>query len=113
MAELIGKLIILLIPTLGVLYPMMRFLPVLYDWTMRRKITRLYGELMLLEQELETRGGEKVASRITLELEQLEQQANRLKVPVAYASMLYMLRDHIDLVRTGVTRNAHKADLSE
>ena len=78
---------------------MMRFLPVLYDWTMRRKITRLYGELMLLEQELETRGGEKVASKITLELEQLEHQANRLRVPVAYASMLYMLRDHIEAGR--------------
>ena len=37
MAELLGKLIILLIPILGVLYPMMRFLPGLYDWAMRSK----------------------------------------------------------------------------
>ncbi|HKN10908.1 MAG TPA: TAXI family TRAP transporter solute-binding subunit [Pseudomonadota bacterium] len=32
MAALIGKLIILLIPILGVLYPMTRLLPRLYDW---------------------------------------------------------------------------------
>jgi hypothetical protein len=32
-------------------------------------------------------------------LDRLEGQANRLRVPVAYASMLYMLRNHIDLVR--------------
>src|SRR6516162_9547709 len=32
MAALIGKLIILLIPILGVLYPMVRFLPRLYFW---------------------------------------------------------------------------------
>src|SRR5258706_16092040 len=56
-AELIGKLIILLIPIVGLLYPMMRYLPVLYDWTMRRKILRLYGELRLLEEELESPGG--------------------------------------------------------
>src|SRR5262249_14686392 len=31
MAALLGKLIILLIPILGLLYPMMRFLPRLYD----------------------------------------------------------------------------------
>ena len=37
MAALLGKLIILLIPILGVLYPMIRFLPRLYDWAMRSK----------------------------------------------------------------------------
>jgi TRAP transporter TAXI family solute receptor len=109
-AELIGKLIILLIPILGVLYPMMRFLPVLYDWTMRRKISRLYGELRFLEEELETLSGNKnAAGKIATQLEQLEHQANRLKVPVTYASMLYMLRLHIDLVRAGLTRDAEKA----
>ena len=41
MAALIGKLIILLIPILGILYPMMRFLPRLYDWLMRSKILRM------------------------------------------------------------------------
>jgi hypothetical protein len=92
-----------------VLYPMMRFLPVLYDWTMRRKISRLYGELRFLEEELETLSGRKAAGKIAIRLEQLEQQANRLKVPVAYASMLYMLRLHIDLVRGGLTRHADKA----
>src|SRR5262249_59378561 len=75
-AELIGKLIILLIPIFGVLYPMMRFLPVLYDWTMRRKILRLYGELRFLEEALEAPGGKNVAGKIALELDQLEQQAN-------------------------------------
>jgi hypothetical protein len=28
-----------------------------------------------------------------------EQQANHLKVPASYANMLYMLRNHIALVR--------------
>jgi TRAP transporter TAXI family solute receptor len=107
-AELIGKLIILLIPILGVLYPMMRLLPVLYDWTVRRKISRLYGELRFLEEELATLGGKKIASKIATQLEELEQQANRLRVPIAYASMLYMLRHHIDLVRSGLKRQDDK-----
>ena len=32
-------------------------------------------------------------------LDLLEKQANGLRVPLAYASMLYMLRNHIALVR--------------
>jgi hypothetical protein len=31
------------------------------------------------------------------------------RVPIAYASMLYMLRLHIDLVRTGLKRHVDKA----
>jgi hypothetical protein len=42
-------------------------------------------------------------------LDRLEQQANRLRMPVAYASMLYMLRNHIDLVREGLKKRADKA----
>ena len=110
MAEMIAKLIILLIPILGVLYPMMRFLPTLYDWTMRRKISRLYGELRLLEVELEVLGRENGANKIAAQLERLEQQANQLRMPIAYASMLYMLRNHIDLVRQGLMKYADKAD---
>jgi hypothetical protein len=99
MAELIGKLIILLIPTVAVLYPMMRFLPAIYDWTMRRKVARLYGELRFLEDELETLGFKDEARKITTQLERLERKANHLRMPIAYASMLYGLRHHIDLVR--------------
>jgi hypothetical protein len=41
-------------------------------------------------------------------LDSLEEQANHLRMPVAYASMLYMLRNHIDLVREGLKKRADK-----
>ena len=99
MASLAGRLLILLIPILGLLYPMMRFLPMLYDWFMRRKVTRLYGELRFLEHEMEARGNADRIGDMAARLDLLEKQANRLRVPAAYASMLYMLRNHIALVR--------------
>jgi hypothetical protein len=106
---LFGKLIILLIPILGVLYPMMRFLPGLYDWTMRSKVLRMYGELRLLEDEMaNARGSGGDMREVITRLDRLEEQANHLRVPVAYASMLYMLRNHIDLVREGVRKHAEK-----
>jgi hypothetical protein len=99
MASFIGKLLVLLIPILGVLYPMMRFLPSLYDWMMRSKISRLYGELRFLEDEMAARGAAKDGGDMVARLDRLEEQANHLRVPMAYASMLYMLRNHVDLVR--------------
>jgi TRAP-type uncharacterized transport system substrate-binding protein len=109
MAALIGKLIILLIPILGVLYPMMRFLPRLYDWMMRSKVLRLYGELRFLEEELtRTRGTVCDTGEVVARLDRLQEQANHLRIPVAYASMLYELRNHIDLVREGLRKHAQR-----
>jgi TRAP-type uncharacterized transport system substrate-binding protein len=110
MAALIGKLIILLIPIVGILYPMIHFLPRLYDWLMRSKVLRMYGELRLLEDEMaRARGSGRDTHEMNARLDRLEQQANQLKVPVAYASMLYMLRNHIELVREGVSKRVDRA----
>lgn len=111
MAVLIEKLIILLIPILGVLYPMMHFLPRLYDWLMRSKILRMYGELRLLEGEMPHAGsGGHNTGEMIARPDRLEEEANHARVPVAYASMLYSLRDHIELVREGLKKHAGKVD---
>jgi hypothetical protein len=96
-------------PILAVLYPMTRFLPRLYDWVMRSKVLRMYGEPRLLEDEMTTAGGNGRDTReMIARLDRLEEQANHLRMPVAYVSMLYMLRNHIDLVREGLKEHAGK-----
>ena len=104
MAALIGKLIILLIPVIGVLYPMVRFLPRLFDWAMRSKVLRIYGELRMLEDEIATAGGKADRNALTARLDNLEKEANHLRMPLAYASMLYTVRDHIGLVREALNK---------
>jgi TRAP transporter TAXI family solute receptor len=105
-AVLVGKLIILLIPILGVLYPMVKFLPGLYDWLMRSKILRMYGELRFLEDGIAGCNEKEIGAR----LDRLEDQVNHLKLPVAYASMLYALRHHIDLVRDSLKKSSLRGD---
>jgi TRAP-type uncharacterized transport system substrate-binding protein len=111
MAALLGKLIILLIPILGVLYPMTRLLPRLYDWAMKSRVLRMYGELRLLEDQMTSaRGSGGITREMLGRLDALEEQANHLRVPVAYASMLYMLRNHIDLVRGSLKKHEAAAE---
>jgi TRAP transporter TAXI family solute receptor len=98
-ASLVGRLLLLLIPILGVLYPLLRFIPAVYGWAMRSKISRLYGDLRFLEEDMEKTGASRDVAGLSARLDRLEQQANHLKVPMAYGNMLYMLRDHIALVR--------------
>ena len=67
---------------------------------MRSKIARIYGELRFLEDEIiKARRTGRDISAMVAQFDHLEEQANHLRIPVAYASMLYELRDHIDVVR--------------
>jgi len=98
MASLVGHLLVLLIPIIAVLYPTFRALPGLYGWLMRRKIARLYGELRFLEDEI-AGGGPTDRAQLTARLDGLEKQANQLRMPIVYESMMYLLRHHISIVR--------------
>jgi TRAP transporter TAXI family solute receptor len=98
-ASLVGRLLVLLIPIVAVLYPIMRFLPALYGWAMRRKIARLYGELRFLEDEITGSGRQADAAQMMARLDHLEKQANQLRMPIAYESMMFLLRNHIGVVR--------------
>ena len=99
MASLVGHLLVLLIPLVAVLYPLMRFVPALYGWVMRRRIARLYGELRFLEDDITRSGAADERVPLIARLDQLEKQANQLRMPIAYESMLYLLRNHIGVVR--------------
>ena len=99
MASLVARLLVLLIPIIGVIYPLLRFVPTVYGWSMRRKISRFHEELRFLEDELEAGSAAQAAVSALARLDRLEQQANHLRLPTAYASMQYMLRHHIALVR--------------
>jgi TRAP-type uncharacterized transport system substrate-binding protein len=104
-AVLIGKLGILLIPLVGVLYPMTRLLPRLYDWAMRSKVFSLYGKLRLLDDEIRVaRAAGRDTREMSARLDHLEEQTNHLRLPLSYASMQYILRDHIDIVRENLNK---------
>jgi TRAP-type uncharacterized transport system substrate-binding protein len=93
-----SQLLVLLIPIFGVAYPLLRSAPALYAWNMRRRIFRLYGELKFIEIELDARSGQ-ASDELRARLARLEERANHLYVPFAFAPFLYQLRYHIGLVR--------------
>jgi TRAP transporter TAXI family solute receptor len=101
LAVFASRLLFLLIPVIGIAYPLLRTAPALYSWSMRRRIFRLYGELKFIEVELEARRG-LPAEDLSAQLQRLEERANHLQVPFAFAHFLYQLRNHIALVRARI-----------
>jgi len=105
MAVFVARLLVLLIPILGVAYPAIRLLQAIYGWGMRRRIFNLYGELKFLEADLEARAPGTPADDLRASLEKLEYKANHMRVPVTFAHLLYTVRVHIGLVRARLQRH--------
>lgn len=95
-ANLIERLLVLLVPLIAVLIPMMRIMPALYDWRIKRRIFRWYRELKEFEVSVnDTRDPAPLLAR----LDEIEKGVAHTKVPLTYWDYVYTLRGHIDLVR--------------
>jgi hypothetical protein len=107
-AELIARALVVFVPLALLLYPFFKLLPRTYDWIMRSKIKPLYDELRSIEREMDSQGPGHAANAIVARLDQLDQRANRLRVPTADASAVYTLRSYIDLVRERLSMSADR-----
>jgi hypothetical protein len=99
-AVLVGQLLFVLIPLVGVVYPVLRLAPALYSWAIRMRIFHLYGELKLLEGEINNDPGGERKLALREQVEHLSRRVERMRLPNAYAHLIYSLRLHINLVRS-------------
>ena len=88
----------LALPLVGVLFPLLRFAPAIYDWLGRRRVYRLYSELKRLEDQLAAVPPGGTTKDFMDRLDQMEGRANRQSV-LYLRPLLYWLRSHIEMVR--------------
>ena len=103
-ANLIERLLVLLVPLIAVMIPMMRIMPALYDWRVKGKIFRWYRDLKAVE--VAVHDADHDTATLLKQLDDIEQGVAETKVPLTYWDYMYTLRGHIDLVRARLT-HAH------
>ena len=103
-ATLVDRLLVLLIPLFALAIPLSRILPSLYGWQVRSRIYRWYGQLKFLEEAWRRDPATRPREEWLKELDQLETRVNRIRTPLSYANQLYILREHIGLVRRNMQR---------
>jgi TRAP transporter TAXI family solute receptor len=99
MANLIDRMLVLLIPLFAVLIPAIKFLPDLYTYRLKSRIMRGYGELRVLEKSFTADPAPEMVKGYLERLDAIEQEINDLHLPRWYASEGYRFRAAIDLVR--------------
>ena len=104
LAVLAQQALVVLLPVVGVLYPLLRVSPKIFMSIQSRRVYRLYSELRFLEKELGSVGPTIDNKDFIERLNQLDNRASRLWVPASLRPQLYNLRLHIRLVREEAMR---------
>ncbi|MEO5661319.1 MAG: TAXI family TRAP transporter solute-binding subunit [Polaromonas sp.] len=100
-ANLVERMWLVMGIILAIMLPLSRIVPPLYEFRVRSRIFRWYGQLRDIENRIGRMDG---PDALLEELNNLEQRAEKISVPLSYADELYALRSNIQLVR----RKLHK-----
>lgn len=106
LAVFIQQLLVLAVPLFGILYPVLRFAPLIYQWVGHRRIYGLYLELKHLEDQLVAVPAAASLNDVIHDLDQLEERVRRQPVAPSIRPHLYWLRLHIDMVHEKIARRA-------
>ncbi len=97
LANLMERMWLALGIIIAVLLPLSRIIPPLYEFRIRSRVFRWYGQLREIEGRLDSEPGSAMA--LVAELDQMDERVGKITVPLSYTDELYALRNHIQLVR--------------
>jgi hypothetical protein len=99
-ATLVDRLKIMLLPLIGLMFPLFKVMPPVLRWRIRSRIYRWYSELREIDLATsEATGDPRLRGRLESDLERMEHELEQVEVPLSYADQLYNLRLHVQLVR--------------
>ncbi|MDP1653033.1 MAG: TAXI family TRAP transporter solute-binding subunit [Rhodocyclaceae bacterium] len=108
-ATLIDRMVVMLIPLIAVLIPVFKIAPGLYNWRIKSRIYRRYGELKFIEAELEADPAKLTREEWMKRVDAIEHDVNHLTMPLTFSDMAYTLRSHIQLVRATIEKSTTAA----
>jgi TRAP-type uncharacterized transport system substrate-binding protein len=96
-----SHLLLLLVPLVGILYPLSRAIPAILDLIVETRLNRIYKDLRALDGRIDS--GESRA-KLSAELDELEERVQQLSIPTRSSRLLYTLRQHLSLVEQRLGR---------
>ena len=103
-ATFVDRMLLVLISIGMVLVPMIGIMPWLYTWRNRSKYYRWYRELRELEEELKDHPRPENVEDYHTRLDRIEKAVSKIHVSVAFYDEVFILKEHIEMVRQKLVR---------
>ena len=98
-ATLVNRAFVLLLPLLGIILPLGKLVPIIYNWRMKRRILQWYRELKNLEHSLPKTAPLDLIVEKERELARIEDGVQQISVPIHLSADSYELRNHVEFVK--------------
>jgi hypothetical protein len=113
LATFIDRTAILLIPIATISLPLIRILPMIYQWRIRRRILFWYDRLKKLEAKVKADSSVEALPTHVAEIDRIEDALSVIPVPFMYSDQLYNLRSAVELVRQKIAGRVEQAKIAE
>ena len=100
-ANLVERMWLVMGVIIAIMLPLSRIVPPLYEFRVRSRIFRWYGQL----RDIELRSEDEDSQTLLRALDELEGRAEKVTVPLSYTDELYALKNNIQLVRKKLMRS--------
>jgi hypothetical protein len=114
LASIVERLAKSLLPFLLVIFPILRFIPSIIKWRTSRKFSKLYKSLANVEAQMRSNLSPLSAVEYESMLNRIEEETALENLSMS-SSEVYVLREHIELVRGQIqrfTEGKHPTDVS-
>ncbi len=106
LASLLTRALVIIVPIFVVVIPALRYVPQLYNWRVRSRIYRRYGELMAIEREALSDPSPDRRAALLERVDEIERATIAVKVPGSHGESLYRLRELLHFVRARLSNPA-------
>jgi len=91
---------VVFVPLVIILIPGLKSIPAILHWRTRLRINRWYRQLLMVEQDALREMSPDKRAALTARIDEIEAEVHKMKVPAAYGDQFYVLRTHINFVRS-------------
>jgi uncharacterized protein len=103
-ANFASRAIVFLIPLLAVLVSLSDWIPKIVSMRVKGKLYAHYKEMKTIDEAVRQAKNESELNAAAANLDALDAQVGRLKIPTNYSNDQFGIRDHLDLVRVRIER---------
>ena len=99
LATFIERMLIMIVPIATILIPMVKIVPMAYEWRIKSRINYWYAHLKKVEKALREDRNQENQGELVEEINRIEDAVASIPVPLHFSDRLYELRAAVDLVR--------------
>jgi TRAP-type uncharacterized transport system substrate-binding protein len=103
LASIVERCIKSFLPLFIVIFPLLKFIPSIMKWRTGRKFSKLYKSLVDVDTRMRLQTGQPSAFEYEAMLNRIEEEITKENLSLS-SSEVYVLREHIELVRSQIQR---------